>query len=126
MTAHLFGPFAYLHIPVTNMDESLAWYERNLGAQITGKPHPDLGFLEFPHGPNVLLIGMNRPDRTAFYRGKELNQIGRFRSTRIEELRGKLSEAGADVTPLVREGHGDSFRFFDPNGNLFMAHEVPA
>lgn len=119
------GHIAYLHFPVTRMDESLAWYERHLGANISGKPHDDLGFIDFPEGPNVLLLGTNQTARAAFKLGDERKQAAGFRTTRIEELHRHMKEGGVALEPIVRYEHGLFFYFDDPDGNFFMVHQLP-
>jgi len=119
------GHIAYIHLPVTRMDESLAWYERHLGAKISGKPHEDLGFIDFPEGPNVLLLGTNQPARAVFHLGNERKQAAGFRTTRIEELHRHMKESGVSLEPIVSYEHGRFFYFDDPDGNFFMVHQLP-
>lgn len=119
------GHIAFLHLPVTWMDESLAWYERHLGARISENPHDDPGLINFPEGPNVLLLGTNQPARAAFYLGSERKQAVGFRTTRIEELHRHMREGGVPLEPIVSYGHGHFFYFDDPDGNYFMVHQQP-
>lgn len=121
------GRVSFVIIPVKNLEESTAWYVNNLGCKIQWKrPDNKLTILELPSGPEIFL---GEPETqqgpTNVVIGFETEDIMKLlthlknNGVRIGEIR---QDRGVVEYHEVKEVLGMDFDFYDPSGNMLVAH----
>jgi catechol 2,3-dioxygenase-like lactoylglutathione lyase family enzyme len=117
---------SYLQVPVKNLEESTEWYMNNLGFKVHWKrPDNKMTILALPSGPSVFLC------ETELHQGRMSVVIG-FEAADIRKLLSDLQSKGVQIGEIrenggVIEGEilGMDFDFFDPSGNMLVAHGTP-
>ena len=119
----------YVELPAADLTETANWYVEKLGFERAGisMGNPEVAFLDMNPGPHLLLRRTAERTNANIFRGDDEHHVVGFRTSRMDELYRFLSENGVRVTEIEDQGAiGRFIHFYDPNGNLFMAHEVPA
>lgn len=114
---------SYLQVPVKNLEESTEWYISNLGFEVHWKrPDNKMTILALPSGPSIFLC------ETESHQGRMSVVIG-FEAADILKLLADLQSKGVQIGEIrenrgVIEGEilGMDFDFFDPSGNMLVAH----
>lgn len=117
---------SYLQVPVKNLEESTEWYISNLGFEVHWKrPDNKMTILALPSGPSIFLC------ETESHQGRMSVVIG-FEAADIRKLLADLQSKGVQIGEIrenrgVIEGEilGMDFDFFDPSGNMLVAHGTP-
>lgn len=116
-----------LQIPVKSLEESTAWYVNNLGCKVQWKrPDNKMTILELPSGPEIFLC------ETELHQGAMSVVIG-FETADIMKLLSHLKSNGVQIGEIrqdrgvveyeeVKETLGMDFDFYDPSGNMLVAH----
>ncbi|WRP08703.1 VOC family protein [Rossellomorea aquimaris] len=107
-------------IPVTDMEKSMKWYEKNLGVRKIDTWDGGAGFY-FPDSDTQLgLVQVDSPQPTEFViRGRKKNVYFNFLVDNIEVEHEKLTNAGVVTTPIEDFGGMKGFDFFDLDNNPF-------
>jgi len=118
---------SYLQIPVKNLEESTSWYISNLGFNVQWKrPDNKMIILELPSGPEVFLCEVEVHQGTmSVVIGFETEDIGKLLTdlTRNGVKIGEIRQNGGIVQYRdVKEVLGLDFDFYDPSGNMLVAH----
>ncbi|WP_152392916.1 VOC family protein [Paenibacillus guangzhouensis] len=118
---------SFLQIPVKNLEESTVWYVNYLGCRIQWKrPDNKMTILELPSGPEIFLC------ETELHQGTMSVVIG-FETEDIMKLLFHLKSNGVKIGEIrqdrgvveyeeVKEILGIDFDFYDPSGNMLVAH----
>lgn len=119
MTAPLRPTSVTVGLPVSDVADAAAWYERMLGFAPQLEPAP--GVVEFEVRPGVWLQlfeeGQVRPSGWAF----------RFGVEDLDAARARLGGLGLDVGPVERvEGVVAFCSLWDPDGNELSLYQVLA
>ncbi len=105
-------------IPVSNLEESLEWYQNHLGF-VLGFKNNVMGVLKLPNGPVLVLNKSDASLRANWFNEGVAKPIIGFTTNEIEKLHEGLRIAGVCVTDIRDEGMGWFFEFEDPDGNMF-------
>lgn len=126
-----------IYVPVSDVYESVQWYQKNLGCVPTPnhpvKPGMKHSIMRFPDSngktrgaglrstvPALFLVESG--DRLGFtnYHGAR-TPVGSFTTPRIQELYNRFKENGVNVAGEIPEGRecGPNLQFYDPDGNLW-------
>ena len=107
-------------IPVTNMEKSMKWYEKNLDVRKIDTWDGGAGFY-FPNSDTQIgLVRVDSPQPTEFViSGKRKNVYFNFLVDNIEAVHEKLKSAGVITTPIEDFGGMKGFDFFDLDNNPF-------
>jgi catechol 2,3-dioxygenase-like lactoylglutathione lyase family enzyme len=117
---------SYLQVPVKNLEESTDWYVGNLGFKVHWKrPDNKMTILALPSGPSIFLC------ETELFHGRMSVVIG-FEAVDIRKLLSDLQSKEVQIGE-IRENRGVvkgeilamDFDFFDPSGNMLVAHGTP-
>ncbi|WP_028785080.1 VOC family protein [Thalassobacillus devorans] len=118
-----------IFIPVTNLEESMKWYQENLGAIFVDKwdfGERGAGFVFKKGDAQLGLIEVENPQPTEFevVKGKK-NSYYNFLVTDIHEAHQDLYKKGVVVSKIDDFGGMYAFEFLDPDGNPFsIVNEV--
>ncbi|GMK36975.1 hypothetical protein PCCS19_00280 [Paenibacillus sp. CCS19] len=116
-----------MQIPVSNLEQSTAWYVTNLGCKVQWKrPDNKMVIVELPSGPELFLC------ETELHQGAMSVVIG-FEAEDIMHLLSHLKSNGVRIGEIrqdrgvveyedVKETLGMDFDFYDPSGNMLVAH----
>ncbi|MDG5472002.1 VOC family protein [Jeotgalibacillus sp. ET6] len=113
-----------IFIPVTNLDQSKKWYQKNLGVSVIDEwefgEDKGLGMF-FPSSPTQLgLVQVEKPQPMEFtIKGKKKNVYFNFVVDEIETVHRDLIANGVTTTEIEDFGGMKGFEFFDPDGNPF-------
>lgn len=126
MTKTILESVSYLQVPVKNLEESTEWYMGNLGFKIHWKrPDNKMTILGLPSGPSIFLC------ETEVHQGTMSVVIG-FEAADIRKLLSDLQSNGVQIGEIRQNGGviegeilGMDFDFFDPSGNMLVAHGTP-
>ena len=114
----------YTEIPVFDLEKAVDWYCEKLGAKL-GLLNDELAFVDFSMGPSLFLVKTNDVTTATFkVNGQDHYTIG-FRVKDIKGFHNFLSQLDTRVSPIVVEGHGSFFTFYDPFGNMFDVFQPP-
>ncbi|MEX3711494.1 VOC family protein [Cytobacillus horneckiae] len=109
-----------IFIPVTNIEKSTEWYQKNLGVKIIDHWEDGAGFY-FPGSTTQLgLVQVETPQPSEFViKGRKKNVYYNFIVQNIEEAHQYLNNHGV-VTTAIEDFDGmKGFDFFDLDGNAF-------
>ncbi|MBM7587465.1 putative enzyme related to lactoylglutathione lyase [Bacillus pakistanensis] len=109
-----------IFIPVTNMEKSMAWYEKNLGVKMIDQWDEGAGFY-FPNSSTQMaLVQVQNPQPTEFViKGNKKNVYFNFLVEDIEEVYDHLNNNGVVTTEIEDFGGMKGFDFFDLDENPF-------
>ncbi|RXZ80615.1 VOC family protein [Paenibacillaceae bacterium] len=126
-----------IYIPVSNVYESLKWYQKNLGCQPTNhnpiKPDMEIAILGFPdHNGNFSEAGLRCTVPALFlitakqaagsygftYDNGTKQAVFCFITPRIQEMYERFKENGVKIEGEIRQTCGPNLQFYDPDGNM--------
>lgn len=114
-----------IFIPVTDLEKSKKWYERNLGVikvdewKEDGKDH-GVGYIFQNDSTGLALIKVDKRQPTEFtIKGKSKNVYYNFVVDDIEPAHVQLKRNGVETTEIHDYGFMKGFDFFDLDGNCF-------
>ncbi|MBM7568634.1 VOC family protein [Paenibacillus sacheonensis] len=114
----------HAQIPVRDMERAIMWYAEYLGFKPTGRDGDRIAFLSLPAGP-ILMLWKTTSDTAAHYQVDGVDfPVLLYRTERIHELHGRLSEAGARIQVYEDGGFAWVLKFYDPEGNLWGALQM--
>lgn len=114
----------YTEIPVFDLEKAVDWYCGKLGAKLVVL-NDELAIVDFSMGPSLFLVQTNDDTAATFkVNGQDHYTIG-FRVKDIGGFHQFLLQQGTQVSPIVVEGHGSFFTFYDPFGNMFEVFQPP-
>ena len=128
-----------IYVPVSDVYESVKWYQKNLGCQPANNHHVEPGmkmsilrFLDAignPHDPATGSIPAlflhesgEEGGRLGFswtLEGGKRHAVGCFVTPRIQELFERFKENGVNIFGEIRQTCGPNLLFSDPDGNLW-------
>ncbi|MBM7554216.1 VOC family protein [Thalassobacillus pellis] len=118
-----------IFIPVSNLDESIKWYEHYLGAIFVDRwdfGERGAGFVFKKGDAQLGLVEVDRPQPTEFEvkKGKK-NSYYNFLVTDIHKAHHSLYTKGVVVSEISDYSGMGCFEFLDPDGNPFsVVNEV--
>lgn len=109
-----------IFIPVTDLEQSVKWYEKNLGVKLIDRWEDGAGFF-FPSGATQLaLVQVDVQQQTEFViKGDKKNSYYNFLVQDINKTHQHLKDNGVKVTSIADFGGMKYFDFFDLDGNSF-------
>lgn len=109
-----------IFIPVTDMEKSIAWYEKYLGVKKIDSWESGAGFY-FPSGSTQLaLVKVDSPQPTEFQvKGTQKNVYYNFVVEDIETAFQHFNSNNIVTTEIEDYGGMKGFDFFDLDGNQF-------
>lgn len=114
-----------IFIPVTNLEQSKKWYEKNLGLkkvhewQEEGQDY-GVGYIFKDSIVGLTLIKVEKPQATEFSTiGKKKNVFYNFLVEDIMPAYEQLNKNGVETTEIHDYGLMKGFDFVDPDGNSF-------
>lgn len=128
MEETIINSVSFLQVPVKNLEESLEWYISKLGFKLHFKrPDNKMAIVALPLGPSIFLcerelhqgtmsvvIGFEAADIIKLLLDLKNNEV------QIGEVR---KDRGAIITESGEtEILGMDFDFYDPSGNMLVAH----
>ena len=112
----------HFQLPVPDSEAAAEWYIANLGFTLHSLRH-DLAILTLGLGPNLFLFRTNDQTVATFtVDGEPYPTIG-VQVSDIAALRDRLTAVGARITMFESADFGVVMKFFDPYGNMWVAHE---
>lgn len=114
----------HMQIPVSDLEQAIAWYTMHLGFKLEGKHEHVHAFLTLPEGPMLML--WETKDNTAAHftvNGKDMPVL-LYRTEQIHELHNLLAGLGSTITYYRDDGFGWVLKFYDPFGNLWGAIQL--
>ncbi|SFS67073.1 Catechol 2,3-dioxygenase [Paenibacillus sp. BC26] len=128
-----------IYVPVSDVYESVKWYQTNLGCQPANnhqvEPGMKMSIMRFldangnPHDPAtgsipaLFLIESGaeggRLGFTGTWEGGQRHAVGCFVTSRIQELFERFKENGVNIVGEIRQTCGPNLPFYDPDGNLW-------
>ncbi|AZN39927.1 VOC family protein [Paenibacillus albus] len=128
MAETMINSISLLQIPVKNLDESMEWYISKLGFELHFKrPDNKMAIVAPPSGPSIFLC------EREVHEGMMSVVIG-FEAADIVELLSDLKRKEVQIGEVrtdrgaIRTESGETeilgmdFDFYDPSGNMFVAH----
>jgi len=112
-----------VQIPVRSLEDSIQWYEENLGFKLKGRGNSRLAFLQLNENDHINL--WQTDDDTTINFTKDGEQMPAFVmvSENIELLHEDLKSRNIDIVSFTDEGFAKIVKFFDPNGNVLLVLE---
>ncbi|OBZ16417.1 VOC family protein [Bacillus sp. FJAT-26390] len=117
---------SHVQIPVTNLVEAAAWYSTYLDCTLHAN-FGELAIISFKEDKTNIFLWQTSDGSSSTFtvNGEPFPTIG-FQVDDMDALCKKISEAGVKVhgdplAPPVEEGRR-FLKFFDPDGNLLVAH----
>lgn len=128
-----------IYVPVSDVYESIKWYQQNLGCQPSNihemKPGMKIAILRFldSHGNHqdaangsipALFLMESGPEGgrlgfTGTWEEPKRQAVGCFVTPRIQELFERFKENGVNIVDGIRQTCGPNLQFFDPDGNMW-------
>ncbi|MDF2716266.1 MAG: hypothetical protein K0R28_3191 [Paenibacillus sp.] len=122
MDGQLIDDLDHVQIPVTDLEQSIEWYKRNLGFELHGRPeHDEMAFIWLGKAPLFLLWKTEDVSKAHFRKGRQQMPIFCFRTRDIELLKRHLLHQGVEIISFTDEGFGFCMDFYDNSGNLLNA-----
>ncbi|GGD00480.1 hypothetical protein GCM10007216_34040 [Thalassobacillus devorans] len=118
-----------IFIPVSNLEESMRWYQENLGAIFVDSwdfGDRGAGFIFEEGDAQMGLVEVENPQPTEFevVKGKK-NSYYNFLAEDIQQAHQTLYQKGVVVSKIEDFGGMTAFEFLDPDGNPFsVVNEV--
>lgn len=123
-----FTRIGYVYVPTSRLDESIAWYSKNLEFMLMNKFEDRGSFLAVMHHPHMhsialLLIETEDKHRLEISRNGSPFPIMALQCPDIEYAHSYLKENGVAVQELYTLGEGEAkyFYFRDNEGNMLEA-----
>jgi catechol 2,3-dioxygenase-like lactoylglutathione lyase family enzyme len=116
-----------IRLPAINIDESVDWYEKNLGFSVLWKTE-DEADLKLEPGPFLFLKRISHPSPILFVCEGRPYPVVSIKSSDIIECHKLLVEAGEDITEITNTWNIDrllEFNVKDPAGNLINIGNYP-
>ncbi|WP_342774734.1 sigma-70 family RNA polymerase sigma factor [Paenibacillus dokdonensis] len=108
----------HMQIPVKDMEESIAWYNQNLGFALR-ENYGKCAFLELPTGP-LLMLWQTADDTSAnFTVDGATMPVLLYATDDVHAMHDSLAKSGAVITHYKNEDFGWVLKFVDPNGNMW-------
>ena len=108
----------FISVPVTNLEQSTAWYRDTLGLEQIGEG----AWPEFQLGENVSLYLLDPTNIGQEFRGPHTSSIA-LRVPDVEQARGELESRGVEFRGETFDTGVCHMAFFsDPDGNELMLH----
>lgn len=112
----------HMQIPVRQMDRAISWYTEQLGFRLSSRDGDRIAFLTLPEGPLLMLWQTEDESTYAHYTVNGVDfPVLLYRTTRIHELRERLTQLGARIQVYQDDGFAWVLKFYDPEGNLWGA-----
>jgi predicted transcriptional regulator YdeE/catechol 2,3-dioxygenase-like lactoylglutathione lyase family enzyme len=120
----LLGRVTHVQLPVGDLRQAIEWYTGTLGFDVYHDSNGDHAILSLKDGPTLFLWETSDPTRANFVRGGgPMPTIG-ISCRNAEELRQRVIDSGAQIDSMHVEPHFATFlKFFDPFGNMIVAHQ---
>lgn len=119
---------SHVQVPVNHLEDSIIWYEKFLGGACAAN-FGDFAIIELNEGPNINLWKTEDNISSTFTVNGRPHPVIGIEVEDIDQLINAIKESGTDYegdgTPTLDEEGRKFFRFFDLNGNMFVAHEEP-
>lgn len=120
---------SHVQVPARNLEASIEWYEKVMGGTFVAN-FGQFAIIELSEGACIHLWLTNDPTTSTFtVNGAPYPTIG-IQCDNIEAIIAAVKQYGSDYEgeglPTIDEEGGKFFRFFDPTGNMIVAHEEPA
>ncbi|MEF2247177.1 MULTISPECIES: VOC family protein [unclassified Paenibacillus] len=123
-----FSRIGYVYVPTTKIDESIAWYKKNLSFKLMNKFEDRGSLLAVMHHPHknsiaLLLIETQNSNPLEITRNDKPFPIMAINCPDIEYTYQLLKSSGTEVDELHTLGAGEAkyFYFRDNEGNLLEA-----
>ena len=108
----------FISVPVTNLEQSTAWYRDTLGLEQIGEG----AWPEFQLGENVSLYLLDPTNIGQEFRGPHTSSIA-LRVPDVDQARGELESRGVEFRGETFDTGVCHMAFFsDPDGNELMLH----
>jgi catechol 2,3-dioxygenase-like lactoylglutathione lyase family enzyme len=128
-----------IYVPVSDVYESVKWYQKNLGCQPSGIHRVEPGmkmsilrFLDANGNPQDAATGSipalflresgvegGRLGFTGTWEGGQRHAVGCFVTPRIQELFERFKENGVNIEGGIRQTCGPNLQFYDPDRNMW-------
>ncbi|MBD3919028.1 VOC family protein [Paenibacillus sp. PR3] len=128
MAETMLNSVSFLQVPVKHLEESMDWYINKLGFELHFKrPDNKMAIVALPSGPSIFLC------EKELHQGTMSVVIG-FEATDIVRLLSDLQSNGVQIGEVRKERGairtesgkteilGMDFDFYDPSGNMLVAH----
>lgn len=117
---------SHVQIPSNSVEDSVRWYEKHLGGQLVGH-FGQFAIVELSEGATLnIWQTSDQTSNTFTVDGIPFPAIG-IEVDEIEQLIASIIASGVDYegdgTSVVDDEGRKFFRFFDPYGNMIVAHE---
>jgi len=113
----------YIKIPVTDIKTSTEWYANVLGLHNEFiDENEGIARLNLTEGPFIILVRTNDGQNCNFTKNKETEQIITFTNPNVHELYHRMNEQNVRVSELDKDDWSVYFKFYDPDGNMFLVH----
>lgn len=119
---------SHVQVPARNLEASIEWYEKVVGGTFVAN-FGQFAVIELSEGACINLWLTNDPTTSTFtVSGAPYPTIG-IQCDDIETIIAAVKQYGSDYEgeglPTIDEEGRKFFRFFDPTGNMIVAHEEP-
>ncbi|WP_158606625.1 VOC family protein [Paenibacillus ginsengarvi] len=112
-----------VQIPVGNLEQSIAWYEANLGWRLKGRGDERLAFLELNQNSYVNLWQTDEETNINFHIDGEPMPAFVMVTEHIDRLHEDLKRTGTEIVKFTDEGFAKGLKFKDPSGNTLLVLE---
>lgn len=109
-----------IQIPVRALDESIAWYEQNLGFRLKGYGNKSLAFLQLNETNHVNLWQTDEDTTINFFKDGQAMPAFVMVTEHIERLYEDLNRTNTTIVAYSDEGFARGLKILDPNGNLLL------
>ncbi|MCQ6557410.1 VOC family protein [Paenibacillus mendelii] len=125
MSEGIINRVSHVMVPVRELDESITWYEANLGFRLHWKRNDGkMAILTLPEGPHFFLWETEHDTYAHFNLRDGIQPVIGIEAADIRKLLHTLRYNGVQLGEVrVERGEGMDFEFFDPSGNMLVAHE---
>ncbi|RUS41948.1 VOC family protein [Cohnella sp. AR92] len=128
MAETILNSVSFLQIPVKNLEESIDWYISKLGFELHFKRQDNkMAIVALPSGPSIFLCERELPQGTmSIIIGFEATDIVKLLSD-LKSKEVQIGEIRKDRGAILTESEeteilGIDFDFYDPSGNMLVAH----
>ncbi|MEF3302161.1 VOC family protein [Paenibacillus sp. GYB003] len=112
-----------VQIPVSNLEQSIAWYETNLGWRLKGRGNERLAFMEINQHNFANLWQTDEETNVNFHIDGEPMPAFVMVTEHIDKLHEDLKKTGTAILQFSNEGFAKGLKFKDPNGNTMLVLE---
>jgi catechol 2,3-dioxygenase-like lactoylglutathione lyase family enzyme len=125
MTKSLVLQISHTQLPVLELKRSTDFYVNTLGFQLKGE-FGRFTVVGLDKGATIFLwVTEDQTTATFTVNGEDFPTIG-IEIESMEELKNKLRQIGTEFVWFDEDQEGRKFsKFYDPDGNMIVAHEEP-